>query len=134
PQGEKERPVPLGPGFAPEGTPCLSWGRLLKTPRPAVGRCCPSPWPGGLMSPTPSRYTPTLVVRPAPTSPVREKTVVVLGAFRGGTSLLAQVVHFLGIPLGQRFRHEHLHCYGDKDYVNFEDVEFQDLLNDPRVI
>jgi hypothetical protein len=76
-----------------------------------------------------SRTQPGLVIRPPFGD---EYTVVVQGAFRGGTSIIAQIVHFLGIPLGERF------CYGDEteesEYLNVEDVEFQQLLHNTDLL
>ena len=76
-----------------------------------------------------SRTQPGLVIRPPHGD---EYTVVVQGAFRGGTSIIAQIVQFLGIPLGERF------CYGDEteasEYLNVEDVEFQQLLHNTDML
>jgi hypothetical protein len=61
-----------------------------------------------------------------------EYTVVVQGAFRGGTSLISQSVPVLEIPWGERF------CYGDEteesEDLNVEDVEFQQLLHNTDLL
>jgi len=67
------------------------------------------------------RASPTFLVNP-PTADV-EKTVVVLGAFRGGTSMVAQLLMELGVFMGEEF------APPDLEYENFEDREFQDLLH-----
>jgi hypothetical protein len=63
---------------------------------------------------------PTFLAKP-PTGD-SEKTVVVLGAFRGGTSMVSQLLRELGVFMGERF------ACPDGDYDNAEDQEFQDLL------
>jgi hypothetical protein len=67
------------------------------------------------------RASPTFLVNP-PTADV-EKTVVVLGAFRGGTSMVAQLLMELGVFMGEEF------AAPDQEYENIEDREFQDLLH-----
>ncbi len=67
------------------------------------------------------RASSTIVANP-PTADV-QKTVVVLGAFRGGTSMVAQVLKELGVFMGDQF------APPDVEYNNLEDQEFQALLH-----
>ena len=61
---------------------------------------------------------PTLVIHPPSDHP--EKTVVILGAYRGGTSMAAAAVHAFGVPLGCG------HDGGPPDpYPLYEDPEFR---------
>jgi hypothetical protein len=61
-----------------------------------------------------------------------EYTVVVQGAFRGGTSLLVASVPVLRIPLGERV------CCGDEteesEDLNIEDVAFQQLRHNTDLL
>jgi hypothetical protein len=66
------------------------------------------------------RDNPAFVVNP-PTQDT-EKTVVVLGAFRGGTSMVARALLELGVFMGERFGERLV-------YKNFEDLDFQELLH-----
>jgi hypothetical protein len=67
------------------------------------------------------RSRPTFVANP-PTAD-RQKTVVVLGAFRGGTSLVARILKNLGVFMGDEF------APSDREYETIEDAEFQQLLH-----
>jgi hypothetical protein len=67
------------------------------------------------------RDSAAFVVNPPTDS--REKTVVVLGAFRGGTSLIAQLLHELGVFMGERL------APPDREYDTVEDLQFQELLH-----
>ena len=67
------------------------------------------------------RASPAFIAIP-PTA-TAEKTVVVLGAFRGGTSMVAQLLRALGVFMGDEFAHP------DQEYGNLEDREFQQLLH-----
>lgn len=64
---------------------------------------------------------PSYVVNPGNNE---DKTVVVMGAFRGGTTMVAAAVHSLGVPMRQR------EPTPDEvnDYDNWEDREMQKLL------
>jgi hypothetical protein len=57
-----------------------------------------------------------------------QKTVIVLGAFRGGTSMVSRLLRELGVFMGEKF------AVGDGDYDNAEDKEFQDLLHRPDLL
>lgn len=72
------------------------------------------------------RTSPTFLANP-PTAD-REKTVVVLGAFRGGTSMVSQLVRELGVFMGEKF------AASDREYPNAEDQEFQELLHRPGLL
>ena len=50
------------------------------------------------------------------------KTVVVLGIPRGGTSMVAQILHELGVFMGDEF------TKSGSDYENFEDEDFHNIL------
>jgi hypothetical protein len=67
------------------------------------------------------RENPTFMVNPP--SQDDEKTVVVLGTYRGGTSMVAKMLRDLGVPMGW--------CQiGPSDpYDSAEDAEFRDLLH-----
>lgn len=67
------------------------------------------------------RSSPAFVANPP--TPGAQKTVVVLGAFRGGTSLVARVLKALGVFMGAEFAHP------DREYDTVEDAEFQRLLH-----
>jgi hypothetical protein len=67
------------------------------------------------------RSSPTIEVNP-PTGD-REKTVVVLGAFRGGTSMVAKMLREIGVFMGSEYARP------DPEYDNVEDREFQQLLH-----
>ena len=53
------------------------------------------------------------------------KTVIVIGAFRGGTSMVAGVVDALGIPMVLGGKAD------NPGYPNYEDQEIQDILHSP---
>lgn len=67
------------------------------------------------------RSNPALVANP-PTG-ASQKTVVVLGAFRGGTSMVARVLQQLGVFMGSEFAEP------DREYETSEDRAFQHLLH-----
>jgi hypothetical protein len=52
-----------------------------------------------------------------------EKTVIVLGSFRGGTSMVAHLLRALGVFMGDTF------AACDDEYENVEDKDFQNLLH-----
>lgn len=67
------------------------------------------------------RASPTLLANPPTTH--AEKTVIVLGTFRGGTSMVAQLLRELGVFMGEEF------APPDHEYDNVEDWEFQEVLH-----
>ncbi len=64
-------------------------------------------------------------LRPAQAGP---KTVLVLGMFRGGTSIVAEALHGMGVSMGR----EWYRPSGPGDYCNFEDAELVTALRDDR--
>lgn len=69
-----------------------------------------------------SNLGPTLIVTP----PIRgDKTVVILGAFRGGTSMITAAVDALGVPM----RDSQQENDEGNGYDNWEDSEFQEVLH-----
>jgi hypothetical protein len=72
------------------------------------------------------RSNPTYVVNPSDDE--SHKTVVVLGAFRGGTSMVARVLQNLGVFMGDAF------APPDAEYETAEDCEFQTLLHRPDLL
>ena len=79
---------------------------------------------------TQSRHTPFIHWQQS--EPPACYTVVVQGLFRGGTSIVAHVVHELGIPL-VKDDHTCLALEGTRPqrYDNLEDLEFQRILHPP---
>lgn len=63
------------------------------------------------------------VVRPA--IPVRPMTVIVAGAFRGGTSYIAELLNELGVPMGDVWST----VTPREDYVSYEDAELAIALD-----
>ena len=59
------------------------------------------------------------------------KTVVVIGAARGGTSFVAECLVRLGVPMGPKYGNARpTDGSGVSDYVNYEDVELVSALED----
>ena len=92
---------------------------------PRNQRRCRQFWDGGAIMGR--RFRSQATLEAVPGTGDREKTVVVLGAFRGGTSMVAGALKALGVFMGERFSSQ-------SEYDNEEDLEFSDLLHNDELL